>query len=206
MLRSGWVRHWMRGGFGAALGVAFLLASPAGAIPQFTPNSNSFLHTADSGESGTTYNTGANGATGGQITYSDVTEVLSITGVITDSQGCLGGVAATPIGTMDQIAHLRLADSVHVLHRETHLTHRIAALLFNQEPQPVPIALVPSQLALDPGVRAGVPDLLRIEAHDFGIRQHLGDEGSIVEAHFPESEAGCLEERHLPQGSCGLTS
>jgi hypothetical protein len=55
-----------------------LLAAPAGAV-QFTPSATARLHTTGSTNpsAGTTWNTGANGATGGQISYSGGTLTVS---------------------------------------------------------------------------------------------------------------------------------
>lgn len=53
----------------------------AQAVPQFTPDPADRLHTVSSGQPGAQWNTGGTGA-GGSISYSSVTEQLSITGVL----------------------------------------------------------------------------------------------------------------------------
>lgn len=65
---------WLAGG--AALVV---LASPALAVPQFTPTAGARLHTITSGQPGATYNTAG---AGDQVSYDQGTGLLSITGLV----------------------------------------------------------------------------------------------------------------------------
>ena len=128
-----------------------------------------------------------------------------VEGIRPDPEGRLGGVALRPVGPVDQVADLRLGPVAHVLLQQTDLTYGLAGPAVDDQPEPVTVLRVAPPLAAQPHGRFGPVIGLRIEAHDVGVTQHLGDEIKVVRCHLPELEPRSFEDRSHVTTRCPTT-
>ena len=93
-----------------------------------------------------------------------------------------------PERPVEEIADFGLRLAVYHLYGQASLPHWLAGSSVKGEPEPMAVLGIAGELTVYPSVRFQPGQSLRIEVHDFRVREHGRDEIEVGGRHLPKHE------------------